>query len=76
MCRFVYLNIIVFLFISSVLSAQSNNGFLRRQNTSFVNNTGSVKLVGANIGNWLHLEGYMMGHQIIVTKKCIVKLAR
>lgn len=52
--------LILFLFPLTVYG-QQNNGFLRRQNTNLINNDGIVQLKGVNIGNWLHIEGYMMG---------------
>lgn len=42
------------------LFAQNNNGYLRRQNTQFRNNDGVVVLKGVNLGNWLHIEPYMI----------------
>ena len=49
-----------FGFVVQILLAQNNNGFLRRHNTQFINNDGIVLLKGVNLGNWLHIEPYMI----------------
>jgi hypothetical protein len=57
------MNKLVILFIcfnSSLVIGQNTNGFLRRQNTQFINNDGVVVLKGVNLGNWLHIEPYMI----------------
>lgn len=51
---------LLFVFVVQILFAQNNNGFLRRQNTQFINNDGVVLLKGVNLGNWLHIEPYMI----------------
>ena len=52
--------VLFFGFVVQILFAQNNNGFLRRQNTKFINNDGVVLLKGVNLGNWLHIEPYMI----------------
>jgi hypothetical protein len=54
------LAIIISFFIAETLLSQNTNGFLRRQNTQFINNDGVVVLKGVNLGNWLHIEPYMI----------------
>ncbi len=53
-----FLIVILFFFIESL--SQNNNGFLRRQDTQFVNDDGVIILKGVNLGNWLHIEPYMI----------------
>jgi endoglucanase len=54
------LALILLICIQSLGNAQVTNGFLRRQNTQFINNDGTVVLKGVNLGNWLHIEPYMI----------------
>jgi hypothetical protein len=54
------------LYFQSICNAQVTNGFLRRQNTQFINNDGIVLLKGVNLGNWLHIEPYMINAPISV----------
>lgn len=50
----------IFIFIFQLGNSQNTNGFLRRQNTQFINNDGVLVLKGVNLGNWLHIEPYMI----------------
>jgi endoglucanase len=56
----IQLAIIISFFTAETLFSQNTNGFLRRQNTQFINNDGVVVLKGVNLGNWLHIEPYMI----------------
>lgn len=54
------LALLLLICIHSFGNSQVSNGFLRRQNTHFINNDGTVVLKGVNLGNWLHIEPYMI----------------
>ena len=51
---------ILMSFIVSSTFSQVSNGFLRRQNTQLANDNGMIALRGVNLGNWLHIEPYMI----------------
>ncbi|CAN5298243.1 hypothetical protein BH09BAC2_BH09BAC2_04290 [soil metagenome] len=62
-----YKFVLLLSFIALFATQTSAQGFLRRSDTSIVNNNGAVFLKGYNTGNWLVNEGNIMG----ITKSTI-----
>ncbi|MFN3589399.1 MAG: DUF6055 domain-containing protein [Spirosomataceae bacterium] len=56
------------LVLNISVSGQTIQGFLRRSNTQIVNNQGAVELKGVNLGNWLHIEPYMIQAEASATR--------
>lgn len=56
------------LLLNISVSGQTIQGFLRRSNTQIVNNQGAVELKGVNLGNWLHIEPYMIQAEATATR--------
>jgi len=56
------------LLLNLAVSGQTIQGFLRRSNTQIINNQGAVALKGVNLGNWLHIEPYMIQADASATK--------
>lgn len=60
-------SLFLFILLYTTINAQVTNGFLKRSNTQFVNNDGVFYLKGVNLGNWLHLEPYMINAPVSVS---------
>lgn len=60
-------SLFLFILLYTTINAQVTNGFLKRANTQFVNNDGVFYLKGVNLGNWLHLEPYLINAPVSVS---------
>jgi hypothetical protein len=60
-------SLFLFILLYSTINAQVTNSFLKRSNSQFVNNDGVFYLKGVNLGNWLHLEPYMINAPVSVS---------